>query len=65
MMLLTSLQNTEDNSDIKSSSDEGDHDLAMLPLTAKENAETDKESDSSDDMNDGMMVLYTISKGAY
>ena len=39
-MLLTSLLDTEDSSDIKSSSDEGDHDLAMLPPTEKANAET-------------------------
>ena len=40
--------NTEDNSDIKSSSDEGDHDLTMvLPI--------DMDSDVSDDMNDGLV----------
>ena len=54
-MLLTSLLNTEDNSDIESSSHEGDQDLAILPVTEKGNAETDKESDSSDDMNDGLV----------
>ena len=55
IMLLTSLLNTEDNSDIESSSHEGDQDLAILPVTEKGNAETDKESDSSDDMNDGLV----------
>ena len=54
-MLLTSLLNTEDNSDIENSSHEGDQDLAILPVTEKGNAETDKESDSSDDMNDGLV----------
>ena len=54
-MLLTSLLNTEDNSDIESSSDEGDQDLTILPVTEKGNAETDKGSDSSDDMNDGLV----------
>ena len=34
------LMNTEDNSDIESSSDKDDHDLAMLPPTEKANAET-------------------------
>ena len=35
------LMNTEDNSDIESSSDENDHDLAILPPIEKANAETD------------------------
>ena len=47
--------NTEDNSDIESSSDEGDHDLAMLLPIEKANAETDMDSDISDDMNDGLV----------
>ena len=34
-MLLTSLLNTEDSSDIESSSDEGNQDLAILPVTEK------------------------------
>ena len=38
------LINTEDNSDRESSSDEDDHDLAMLPPIEK----------ASDDMNDGL-----------
>ena len=38
--------NTEDNSDTDSSSDENDHDLAMLPPTEKANAETDMGSDA-------------------
>ena len=47
--------NTEGNSDIESSSDEDDHDLAMLPPIEKANAETDVDSDASDDMNDGLV----------
>ena len=47
--------NTENNSDKESSSDEDDHDLAMLPPTKKVNAETDKDSDASDYMNDGLV----------
>ena len=47
--------NTEDNSDIESSSDEDDHDLAMLPPIENANAETDMDSDASDDMNDGLV----------
>ena len=47
--------NTEDNSDVESSSDEYDHDLAMLPLIEKANAETDVDSDTSDDMDDGLV----------
>ena len=46
MMLLTSLE---------SSSDEDDPDLAMPPLIEKANAETDMDSDASDDMNDGLV----------
>ena len=38
--------NTEDNSDIESSSDEDDHDLAMLPPIEKANAETEMDSDA-------------------
>ena len=47
--------NTEDNSDIESSSDEGDHDLPILPPIAKANAETDMDSGVSDDTNDGLV----------
>ena len=47
--------NTEDNSDIESSSDEDDHDLAMLLPIEKANAETDMDSDASDDMDDGLI----------
>ena len=47
--------NTEDNSDTESSSNEDDHDLAMLPPSEKANAETDMDSDGSDDMNDGLV----------
>ena len=46
---------TEDNSDIESSLDEGNHDLALLPQIEKANAETDMDSDASDDMNDGFV----------
>ena len=46
--------NTEDNSDIESSSEEDQHDLAMLSPTEKANAETDMDSDASDAMNDGI-----------
>ena len=49
------LMNTEDNSDVESSSDEYDHDLAKLPLIEKANAETDVDSDTSDDMDDGLV----------
>ena len=51
------LMKTEDNSDIESSSDEDQHNLAMLPPIENENAETDMDSHTSDDKNDG---LYTI-----
>ena len=54
-MLLISLLNTEDRRDIASSSDESDQDLAIPPVTEKGNVETDKESDPSDDMNDGLV----------
>ena len=47
---------TEDNSDIESSSDEDDHDLAMLPPIENANAETDMDSYTSDDMNDGLIL---------
>ena len=49
------LMNTEDNSDIESSSDEDNHDLAMLPPNEKTNAETKLDSNASDDMNDGFV----------
>ena len=48
-------RNTEDNSDIESSSNEDDHDLAILPPIEKLNAETDMDDDASDDMNDGLV----------
>ena len=41
------LMSTEDKSDIESSSDEDNHDLAMLPPNEKANAETDMDSDAS------------------
>ena len=47
--------NTEDNSDMESSSEEDDHDLAMLPPIEKANAKTDMNSHASDDMNDGLV----------
>ena len=46
---------TKDNSNIESSSDEDDPDLAMPPPIEKANAETDMDSDASDDMNDGLV----------
>ena len=51
------LINTEDNSDIESSSDKEDHDLALLPPIERENTETDMDSDASDDMNEFAKVL--------
>ena len=51
------LINTEDNNDIESSSDEEDHDLALLPPIERENTETDMDSDASDDMNEFSKVL--------
>ena len=47
--------NTDNNSDLESSSDEHDHDLAMLPPIKNVNAETDMDSDAWDDMNDGLV----------
>ena len=52
------LMNTEDNSDIEGSSDEDDHDLAMLPPVENANAETDMDSDKSDTMNYGGLVHH-------
>ena len=49
------LMNTEGNSDIESSLDEDDHDLAMLFPIGKTNAETGMDSDVSDDVNDGLV----------
>ena len=49
------LMNTEDNSDIESSSDEDDHNLSMLPPIKKANAQTNMDSDASDDINDGLV----------
>ena len=48
-------RNTEDNSDIESSSNEDDHDLVILPPIEKLNVETDMDGDASDDMNDGLV----------
>ena len=45
----------DNNSDIESSSDEHDHDLAMLPPIKNVNAEADMDSDAWDDMNDGLV----------
>ena len=47
--------NTEDNSDIESSSDEDNHDLPMLPPIEKANTKTDMVTDSLYDMNDGLV----------
>ena len=49
------LMNTEDNSDIESSSDEDDRNLTMLPPIEKANVETEMDSEVSDDMNDGLL----------
>ena len=49
------LMNTEDNSDIESSADEDEFDLAMPPPIEKGNAETEMGCDASDDMNDGLV----------
>ena len=49
------LMNTEDNSDIESSSDEDNPHLVMLPPIEKANAETAMDSDALDDMNDGLV----------
>ena len=46
---------TEDNSDIDSSSGEGEHDLDMLLPIEKANAETDMDNDATDDMNNGLV----------
>ena len=46
------LMNAEGNSDIKSPSNEGYHDLTMLPPIEKAKAETDMDNDTSDEMND-------------
>ena len=56
------LMNTEDNSDIEGSSDEDDHDLAMLPPVENANAETDMDSDKSDAMNDGGLAHHLPSR---
>ena len=47
--------NTEDNSDMETSLDEGDHDFAMIPPTEKKNAEIDIDRDASDDVEDGFV----------
>ena len=47
--------NTEDNSDIESSLDKDDHNLAILPPIKKSNNETDRDSDASDEMYDGLV----------
>ena len=54
MILLTSLW-TLKITWLESSSDEDNHDLAMLPPTEKANAENDMDSDASFDMNDGLV----------
>ena len=46
---------TEDNRDIETSTDEDDHDLAMVPPVEKVNAETDMDSDAWYDMSDGLV----------
>ena len=49
------LINTEDNSDIESSSDEDDHGLAMLHSIEKANVEIVMDSDALDDMSGGLV----------
>ena len=49
------LINTQDNSDIESSSDEDYHNLSVVLAIEKGNAETNMDIDASDDMNDGLM----------
>ena len=49
------LRNTEDNSNIESSSDEDDHDLVRLPSIDKTNGEIDMGIDATDDMNDDLI----------
>ena len=49
------LINTEDNSDIEISSDEDYHNLSVVVPIEKGNAETNMDSDASDDMNDGLV----------
>ena len=49
------LTNTEDNSNIESSSDEDDHDLVRLPSIDKTNGEIDMGIDATDDMNDDLI----------
>ena len=50
--------NIEDNSDIESSLDEDDLDLAVLPPIEKVNAETDMDSDASDNLNHGLIHYF-------
>ena len=57
IMLLTSLWTLKDKSDIESSWYEDDHDLTDLPPIVKANADTDMDSDASDDMNN-VLVHY-------
>ena len=49
------LMNTKDNSDIESSLDEDEHDLAMMPPMEKANTETYMDSATSNDMNDDLV----------
>ena len=53
------LMSTDYKSDIESSSDQVDHDLAMLPAIEKATAVNDMENDASDDMNDGFVHHFS------
>ena len=53
---------TKDNSYIESFSDKDGYDLAMLAPIEKENAETDMDSDASDDLRRGLLnSTYNLS----
>ena len=47
--------NNQDESDLESSSSDGEYNLAMLLPNEKSNAVTDMDSDASDDMNEGLV----------
>ena len=53
------LMSTDNKSDIESSSDQVDHDLATLPAIEKVTAVNDMENDASDDMNDGFLHHFS------
>ena len=49
------LTNNQDESDLESSSNDDEYDLAMLPPIGKSNAEADMGSDVSDDMDESLV----------